>query len=129
MPFAGGLFAVGFVASLMLGGLTLYLFLSRRISIRQFVFWEGLLLGLLILAVFPGLIDWLASLINVGVRGLFVLAMGLLGVYIIVYNLSVRQHKHEKQVQHLSQEVALLRYQLEYRSEVQDESSGNNNDL
>lgn len=125
----GGLFAIGFVASLVLGAGTMYLFLSKQIGIRQLIYWEGLSVGLLILSVFPGITDWLASLMGVGVRGLFVLTLGLLGAYTLSYNLLFRQYRIEKRIWELSQEIALLRYELEYGSEVQNERSDDNNGL
>ena len=128
--FEGGLFIVGFVTALALGAVTVLLFSMGRIGVRQFVFWESMLTGLLIFALAPGAIDFLAGLIGVEARGLFVLAMGLLVVYMVVYSLTVQQRDTDRQVRVLAQELALLRFQQEYYSKGGDgiESRGDNSD-
>jgi hypothetical protein len=125
VAFAGSLYAVGFVVALGVAGLTLFLFLRERVTVRQLVFWETVSLGVAVLAAFPGLIEWLAGLIGVTQRGIFVLTMGVLGAYALVYYLSVYQRRNEKEIRRLNQEMALLRYQMEYGiGEPRDESRG-----
>jgi hypothetical protein len=115
--FQGGLFLIGFVLAIVLAIFTLVAFLRGRLGIRSFVFWILLSLVLAGLSLFPQLIDWLAFLISVRVRGLFVLTIGLLVAYILVYASYLSQRTTEKTVQRLSQEVSLLRYRLEYNDD------------
>jgi hypothetical protein len=115
--FQGGLFLIGFVLAIVLAIFTLVAFLRGRLGIRSFVFWILLSLVLASLSLFPQLIDWLAFLISVRVRGLFVLTIGLLVAYILVYASYLSQRTTEKTVQRLSQEVSLLRYRLEYNDD------------
>lgn len=123
--FQGGLFFVGFVLSIALVIFTLFAFLKGRLGIRSFVFWVLLSLGLAVLSLFPEFIDWFALLISVRVRGLFVLTIGLLVAYILIYASYLSQRAMERTVQRLSQEVSLLRYRLEYNvSEGADANSG-----
>ena len=65
--------------------------------------------------VFPQLIDFLMGFLKVGVRALFVLTVGVLGAYLLIYGLYVAQIRQEKMMIKLIQEVALLRYQIEHR--------------
>jgi hypothetical protein len=115
--FQGGLFLIGFVLAIVLAIFTLVAFLKGRLGIRSFALWILLSLVLAGLSLFPQLIDWLAFLISVRVRGLFVLTIGLLVAYILVYASYLSQRTTEKTVQRLSQEVSLLRYRLEYNDD------------
>jgi hypothetical protein len=121
MTFAGGLFVVGFVAALVLAGLTLYLFLSERMTVRQFAFWEAVSVAIVVFTIFPGVLEWTAGLVGVTQRGIFVVTMGVLGAYVLIYSLTVYQRKTEKEIRKLNQEIALLRYQVEYGSDSDDD--------
>ena len=68
MAFTGGLFVVGFVISLVFGVITVILFSTGRIGVRQFALWETMLVGLLVFSVVPGIIDFLAGLIGVVIQ-------------------------------------------------------------
>jgi hypothetical protein len=123
--FQGGLFLVGFVLSVLLATFALLAFLKERLGIRSFVFWMLLSLGLAVLSLFPGLVDSLARLFSVRARGLFVLTVGLLLAYVLIFTSYASQRSTEKTVQRLSQEVSLLRYRLEYGTgEEADADSG-----
>ncbi len=114
MPFDGGLFVLGFFVALILSGVTLYLFIAERMTVRQFAFWELISVGIIIFTVFPGVLEWVASLVGVTQRGIFVLTMGILGAYVLLYSLTVFQRKSEREIRRLNQEIALLRYEVEY---------------
>jgi hypothetical protein len=118
--FDGGLFIVGFVVAFAFAGLIFFLFASERVTIKQFIFWELVALGLLVASVFPALTDWAAGLLGITARGIFVLSLAVLGAYVFTFSLSISQRINDKTIRLLIQEIALLRYQLEYGS---DESS------
>lgn len=114
MIFQGGLFFIGLILSVILTILTFLAFWKGRLGIRSFVLWILLSLGLAVFSLFPDLIDLLARLLSVQVRGLFVLTTGLLIAYALIYASYVSQRTIEKTVQRLNQEISLLHYRLEY---------------
>ena len=122
MDFAGGLFAVGFITAVAFALLTLYLFIKERMTIQQFLLWECVSVIVLISSLFPRVLEWTAGLIGITQRGIFVLAIGILGAYILIYTLGVYQRRNDQMIRRLNQEIALLRYQIEHSSLKEDEN-------
>ena len=122
MDFAGGLFAVGFITAVVFALLTLYLFIKERMTVQQFLLWECVSVIVLISSLFPRVLEWAAGLIGITQRGIFVLAIGILGAYILIYTLGVYQRRNDQMVRRLNQEIALLRYQIEHSSLKEDEN-------
>jgi hypothetical protein len=109
-----GLPFLGLVVAIILVLLTVYLFLQHTFGFRVFLLLEAALAIFITVIVFPQLIDFLMGFLKVGVRGLFVLTVGVLGAYLLIYGLYVAQTRQERMIIRLIQEVALLRYQVEH---------------
>lgn len=109
-----GLPFLGLVVGVSLALLTAYLFWRRTFSFRVFLLLEVALAIFVAAIFFPQLTDFLMSRLRVGVRGLFVLTVGVLGTYLLLYGLYIAHIRQEKMIIKLIQEVALLRYQIEY---------------
>jgi len=123
--FQGGLFLAGFVLSIILAIFASLAFLRERLGVRSFVFWMLFSVGLAVLSLSPGLVDYLARFVSVQARGLFVLTVGLLLTYVLIFASNASQRNTERIVERLSQEVSLLRYRLEYGiGEESDADSG-----
>jgi hypothetical protein len=116
MPMAGLPF-LGLVVAITLALVTAYMFLRRTFSFRVFLLLEAILAIFITAVVFPQSIDFLMGFFRVGVRSLFILTVGVLGAYLLIYGLYVAQTRQEKMMIKLIQEVALLRYQIEHRGE------------
>lgn len=121
--FDGGLFLVGFVVAFVFATLIFYLFATERVTVKQLLFWEFMAAALLAASIFPPLTDWAAGLLGISARGIFVLSMGVLGAYVFTFSLSLSQRNNDRRIRSLVQEIALLRYQLEYK--VDEDSSHN----
>jgi len=109
-----GLPLLGLVGAVAIALLTLYLFLRRIITPRLFLLLEAAAVVGILAAVFPQSIDFVMDFLQIDVRGLFVLAVGLLGGYFLLYVLYVTYARQERKIVRLFQEVALLRYQVEH---------------
>jgi hypothetical protein len=112
IPMAG-LPLIGLVVAIILVLLTAYLFLRHTFSFRVLLLLEAVLTVFITVVVFPQSIDYLMAFFQVGVRGLFVLTVGVLGAYLLIYGLYIMHTKQERMIVKLIQEIALLRYQIE----------------
>jgi hypothetical protein len=92
-------------------GLTLKLFIQDRVPVRAFIFWELVGGVLALFALFPGWLDWLMSLVGVQHRAYFMLTVGLLGLYVVVYSVFMTQRKIEKDLMRFAQTFALSQFQ------------------
>lgn len=121
--FQGSLFLVGFILAIAIFVASMFALGKGRLGIRGFVLWFFWSASLAIFSFFPGLIDFVAHLLSVQVRGLFVMTIGLVGAYILVYSLYISQRSTERTVQRFCQEISLLRYKLEYNLSERDHAN------
>lgn len=117
-----GLPFLGLVTAVVLILLTIYLFLKGTVGFRTFLLLEAVLALFILAIVFPQSIDFLMSLLDVGVRGLFVLTVGVLGAYLLLYGLYTAQARQEKMLIESIQEISLLRYRIEF-GDAMDENN------
>ena len=108
-----GLALLAVLMALGLALVTGYLLWKRTISLRVFLVLETILALACLVILTPGLVPSLMALLRVEVRGLFLLTCGVLGAYLFVYAIYVRQTRQRQAILRLIQEVALLRGKLE----------------
>ncbi len=81
---------------------------EKRESLSLFLFWSATWAAIVVLALFPGVIDLLLSSFGGGRSGLgTVFGMGLVFLYFIVYRIYTKIDRLEKRLTKVVQEIAL----------------------
>lgn len=112
---------VGIVFALCVLGVILWLLLTRRLREKYAVLWFVIGLAILVLTVFPGLLDGLARLLGVELPAnlLFILALALLiGVSL---HQSWELSTAEDEIRRVAEEVAILRAEIDRLSADSDD--------
>lgn len=115
--------ALGIVFALCVLAVIFWLLLTRRLREKYAVLWFIIGLAILILTVFPGLLDALAALVGVELPAnlLFILALALLiGVTL---HQSWELSTAEDEIRRVAEEVAILRAEIERLDRGRDEAS------
>jgi hypothetical protein len=113
---------LGIVFALSVLGVIFWLLLTRRLREKYAVLWFIIGLAILVLTVFPGLLDGLATLVGVELPAnlLFILALALLiGVTL---HQSWELSTAEDEVRRVAEEVAILRAEVERLDRVLHEA-------
>ncbi len=123
------MYAVQYLAIIVTVGLMLYVlgkYGKRDIEWRDLLFWEVLLAGLLVVAIFPlEIADFIKTILGLG-RGLdalFVVAIGL--TYILVFKVYLAVDRTEREITELTRKIAIeleeMREKLEELEEKLEE--------
>jgi hypothetical protein len=80
----------------------------------------GMLLIILIVAIFPGILDWFASLCGVILPINIVFFLGFCFVLVIVYGLTSAVSKLSKENKELAQKIALIDKEMKIREKDTD---------
>lgn len=108
---SGYLFAVA-LAVIVIGALFLLL-RSRRIREKYVGLWLTVALAVVILGAFPGLAFWLAKVVGVQTPANLIFSAALTVLLIVCIQLSVAISSLEERTRTLTEEVALLRQELD----------------
>ncbi len=92
---------------------SLRLFVMDRTSIRTTVLWTTLWIGIAVFGLYPALLDHIMAAIQMESRTFFIAVVGLAILYRLQFRSTQERDLLERRVGRLTQEVALLRYQLE----------------
>ena len=84
----------------------------QKISVRYSVIWFFAALLLLIVGIFPGLLEWVAGIFRFGVASDLVVGILITLLLIITFVLTTWVTKQKKQINALIQEVSILRSKL-----------------
>lgn len=84
----------------------------QKISVRYSVVWFFAALLLLVVGVFPGLLEWVAGIFRFGVASDLVVGVLITLLLIITFVLTTWATKQKKQINSLIQEVSILRSKL-----------------
>lgn len=101
--------AVGLVAGLVVLGSVLRLVLLERLRVRYAALWLLVAAVVFVLAVVPGLLGLVSSLLGFRVPANLLFTAGLVLLLLVGVHLSVAVTSLEDQVQRLAEEVVLLR--------------------
>lgn len=85
----------------------------KKIDLRYTLSWMCLGVVLLLLDIFPGIMEWLADLIGIKTPSNMVFFFGFILIVILVYSLTTSVSRLSDKSKKLTQEVALLREELE----------------
>lgn len=102
------LFLIGMGATIQ----TLRLFATNRSSIRSTVVWLGIWMSIAIFGLFPQLLDYLRELTMMGNRMFFLFVVAITVLYAMSFAQTNRYEAMERRLARLTQELALLRYEL-----------------
>lgn len=102
------MFLIGMGATIQ----TLRLFATNRSSIRSTVLWLGIWLSIAIFGLFPQLLDYLRELTMMGNRMFFLFVVAITVLYAMFFAQSNRYEAMERRLARLTQELAILRYEL-----------------
>lgn len=105
---------------LFIGIIVLILFLyivnmvrKKRIDLRYALGWLFLAVLILILDIFPQIVLWIAELVGIEIPSNMVFFVGFLLLVIMAYALTVSLSRLSLKVKRLTQELALLREEME----------------
>lgn len=114
MIFQGSLFLLGFLCAIFLLEYLIYLYRNKKIEFIPFLSWIIIAIGLMIVALFPGLIEWIIQALRLNARGFFIITLSVLVLYFLMIQISARQSQLEIKIKKLNQEISLLEYIIEY---------------
>ncbi|GIG24833.1 DUF2304 domain-containing protein [Cellulomonas denverensis] len=104
-------FALG--ACLLLLVFLVVLMRTRRIREKYALIWVALTAGVCIVGAFPSAVAWLARLVGVQTPSNLLFAFALVLLLLVCIQLSVEMTTMEEEARTLTEEVALLRFDLE----------------
>jgi len=85
---------------------TIRKFRSRSISLREFLFWSMLWLGVSVAVLLPQITIFLANYLGVGRGADLVVYASLIFVFYMIFRIFVRQEKIEKNISKIIEEIA-----------------------
>lgn len=88
-------------------------FRQDKLSTRLLVMWIVIWAGISFFAVFPGFLDWIMQMVNMGNRTFFLSTGAILILFVIVFYLSSHISRLNHKISGLVQEIAILNYRLE----------------
>jgi hypothetical protein len=104
-------------AALGLGiaGMILYLIRRDHLHSQHAVWWLGAALFIAVLGLFPKIVDWAATYLNINYPPtlLFILGMGMM--LIKVLSIDIHQSRQERKIRRLVQRLALLEAELAHQ--------------
>lgn len=86
---------------------------ARRLEFRFSLPWLLLLLALLVMDIFPGIVDWLAGLLGIELPINMLTFCGLAFSLTLIFSLTTSLSRLSERQKKLVQEIALLKKQLE----------------
>lgn len=86
---------------------------KKKIDLRYALSWICLAIVLLLLDIFPGIMEWMAELIGIKTPSNMVFFFGFLLLVIIIYSLTASVSRLSNKTKQLTQELALLREEME----------------
>ena len=98
----------------------LWLVRSRYLRGKYAATWLVIAAGVLVLAVFPGVLFWLADLLGVVTPANIAFFVGALALLLIAVQYSIELSRYEERIRRLAEEVSLLRAALDERTPPQD---------
>ena len=112
---------IGIAFALTVLAIILILLLRRKLREKYAVLWLIIGLATLLLAVFPGMLVWLAGLLGVQVASNLLFAMSLALLIGVTLHLSWELSTSEEEVRRVAEDIAILRAEVEtLRSERGD---------
>lgn len=90
---------------------------KRTLELRYALLWVVMAIGILIFACFPGLTKWLAGVLGIDTPINMLFFAGFCFALAIIFFLTVVISRMANRVKKLTQEMALLKKELEDRSE------------
>ncbi|ASJ07773.1 UDP-N-acetylglucosamine--dolichyl-phosphate N-acetylglucosaminephosphotransferase [Thermococcus siculi] len=122
------MYAVQYIAITVVVALMLYVlgkYGKKEMDWRDFLFWETILVGLLIVSVFPlEIANFIKTLLGLG-RGLdalFVVAIGL--TYILVFKVYMAVDRTEREITELTRKIAIELEEMNKRLEELEKKLG-----
>lgn len=88
----------------------------KVIDIRHALVWLTVCVLLLILDIFPVLLEWISGLLGFALPVNLLFFLGFLLSIIIIFGLSAKVSKLNEQVKQMTQDLALLREEMEDRT-------------
>ncbi|MBE5940971.1 MAG: DUF2304 domain-containing protein [Lachnospiraceae bacterium] len=84
-----------------------------KIDLRYALGWMGFAVFLLVLDIFPEIVFWFAELIGISIPANMLFLIGVILAIVMIYSLTVSVSNLSMKVKRLTQELALLRAELE----------------
>ena len=119
---SGYVFAV--CVSITLVAFVFVLLRTRRLREKYAAIWILLALGVVVVAIFPGLAFWLADLVGVATPVNLVFAVGFVVLLAVVIQLSTEVSTLEEETRTLAEEIGLLRLEVRTIAEPVPEARG-----
>lgn len=93
---------------------------KKKIDLRYALGWLCTLAIVFVLDLFPQIVFWFAQLIGIDIPSNMVFLVGLFVAIILIYSLTVSVSNQSHKIKRLTQEVALLRKELEQLQKAND---------
>lgn len=109
---------IGIAFAIVVLAIILVLLLRRQLSEKYAALWIVIGLSILILAIFPGTLGWLAAVLGVEVPANLLFALALALLIGVTLHLSWELSTSEEEVRRVAEEVAIIRGELDAVREV-----------
>ena len=101
-------------------GLTLYKVKRDELGFRSALVWIFLWACIVLLSFFPGLLNSLTRLAQVPNRVIFILIVAVFILFALIFNLSSRLDKSQRNIAKLVQEIAILKYKQNTKNKIEE---------
>ncbi|MGR2753270.1 DUF2304 family protein [Agromyces arachidis] len=108
-----GTYLLGVVAALIAFAAVVELLRRRRLRERHAVWWFFAAVGALVIGIFPGLLTWVADLLNVGVPSNLVFFVSIVILFLVSLQHAGELTDLEDRTRTLAEEVALQQVKLD----------------
>lgn len=110
---SGSPYVLGVVGAAAVLLLVFELLRRRHLRGKYAVLWLGLSVLMMLFAVAPGLLDWLASSVGVQVPVNLLFFVGIIVLLAVIMQLSYEAGRLEEETRTLAEELGILRYEVE----------------
>jgi hypothetical protein len=114
---------LGIAFALVVLAVIIILLLRRQLREKYAVLWLVIGLATLLLALFPGLLVWLAEILGVQVASNLLFALSLALLIGVTLHLSWELSTSEEEVRRVAEEVAILRAEVEALRSAHEDSA------
>ncbi len=103
---------------------TFNLYRKNQLSTRMLFLWMVLWVSMGIFSVFPGWLDYIRAIIEMKNRLAFLFVFSIVMLFVMSFYFSSKLDMAQNKIMKLTQELSLLRYELEQLQEQNDDTEG-----
>ncbi len=111
------------IAVIVFAIFTVAMYMRYNLSTAAFITIESFLAVFILALLVPSYIDLALEFLGVSARGVFILTLGVLGSFSLIYRLALENTRQNRQINSLIQEISILQYRLDRVAQDNEKNS------